>query len=257
MREGGWSQPGDLTQFIKLANLVWDESSLPSLDVLSPVLHGKLLQRLSERFQQEFQPKPEGDAHGRPASQAARLPLREQTIKRKNVQGERIRDTTVRDWSGDRPEVLYGICYAVRYALEAIVSARETRFSGWFPLPPSPYRVPKLLLDMSFAGHEGEVSQQRDPYLQNFLPELEKHDMTRLRRCGVCSRFFWATRLGKKFCSAGCGSTARIRRKRENERKYEENRKRYRKQGFKAKESLQLRASLRRAEKEASKRERG
>jgi hypothetical protein len=256
--EKDWRKPGRMAVFIGFANLLADETNLPSPEVINSVAHGGLLAKLEERFSSEFSaitdaefrrryPTAVDESEGEWIMQGAKLPLGADVIKRKGLVGPVGLTHLPRDWWGDKPEILYSVCYAVRYTLEAIAAANEKGFIGFVALPPSPYRSPGL-----WIIEPGLVQIDRDPYLQDFLPELPRHDLSRVRRCPVCSRFLWASRVGKKYCSEACSSTERTRRFRTNQPKYEKNRMRYRKQGFKAKERIQLSASLRRAERETN-----
>jgi ribosomal protein S27AE len=63
-----------------------------------------------------------------------------------------------------------------------------------------------------------------DPF-KDFLTALQSVEAGRLRRCPVCSDFFFATRKDRKACSRLCNAVRRVRVWRSNQSAYEYRRK--------------------------------
>ena len=228
-------EPGKLSKFIELANLL-PPGGLPDPDTLYPS-HKPMLDELYIRFRERFASHPGADPefefaepHQAPAESPGNLPTFVSY-------GRLVMAAMCIDFS-----------YAVRAALQIVADiaagSAGKSFHGW-PLPPSPYSPPKISI-----GPTGQLRLRADPYTQGLLPLLETRDFRRIRRCQACEKFFWAIPRHKRACSQSCAGAARTRRWREKAHTYEDNRKRYRKQGFKAKERMLLNWSLRRAEKE-------
>jgi hypothetical protein len=72
-----------------------------------------------------------------------------------------------------------------------------------------------------------------DPYRDNFLPAIRLVELERIRRCPICSKFFFALRTkikgGKdtssKACSSKCNQVRRVQKWRAKQSTYLQNRK--------------------------------
>ncbi len=93
---------------------------------------------------------------------------------------------------------------------------------------------------------DGIIEGRGDFIREKFLPALEHCDVRRIRMCPICDKLFVALRLDQPACSRKCDNAHRARKFR---RKYESNRRRYRKRGIRAKELTKLSATLRSIEK--------
>jgi hypothetical protein len=83
--------------------------------------------------------------------------------------------------------------------------------------------IPGISSDYEIVLDDGIVRMEtvRSPF-DDFARVLEGTEAARLRRCPVCSDFYYAARTTKPACSPRCGSTVRVRHHRE----YQDNRKR-------------------------------
>jgi len=97
-----------------------------------------------------------------------------------------------------------------------------------------------------FVDFNSTMRETKDFNRDVFLPALKGGDVRRIKVCPICDKLFVALRLDQPACSRKCGNAHRARKFR---RKYESNRRRYRKLGIRAKELIKLNASLRLTEK--------
>jgi hypothetical protein len=69
----------------------------------------------------------------------------------------------------------------------------------------------------------GHLSVNGDLIHRRFLPALDHLDLTRIRRCPVCGKFYFARRTDAGACSPHCQNVNRVRRsrKKQGERKSE------------------------------------
>lgn len=65
-------------------------------------------------------------------------------------------------------------------------------------------------------SNDGLIEFERD----DFMRAIEGVEVERLRRCAICSKFFWAGRLDQQCCSKNCANTLRNRRWRANSKEY-------------------------------------
>jgi len=103
------------------------------------------------------------------------------------------------------PEGMFELTQKIRGTLDSVVS--ETRPKGIDRFEPTPFSM--------------------------FISTLEEADLSKIRRCPVCSKYFYAQRKDQIACSRPCSNTERQRRFRINRPVYEKNRKR----NLKAKEA--------------------
>jgi predicted nucleic acid-binding Zn ribbon protein len=124
--------------------------------------------------------------------------------------------------------------YNVRAALAAIVEAGAKKqpaaqISPTSSIVVTPLRGVKFMFPapstgtVAFIMPDGTLWFYQDPY-RDFLAVIEGVEVTRLRRCPVCGRFFWAQREDKAACGARCANVYRVRRRREKQREYAANR---------------------------------
>ena len=71
--------------------------------------------------------------------------------------------------------------------------------------------VPECDLFTGSLGVDDDQFQVSSPVLFSFLLDVP---ISRIRRCTVCSDYFWAGRKDKSVCSARCGATKRKRKER-------------------------------------------
>jgi hypothetical protein len=86
---------------------------------------------------------------------------------------------------------------------------------------------------------EGIEHVEPDPF-RLFLSALDQADPNRIRRCPVCTRYFYSRREDQIACSNRCANAERQRRFRRNRPRYEKNRKQNRR-AKKAREVLRKR----------------
>jgi hypothetical protein len=122
---------------------------------------------------------------------------------------------------------VYRLIRSVRSALDSIVdefvptSSTDSRTDiEWGPLLLPPPQVGPIV---SLDGDKTAVSF--GPYGE-FLEGLLTVQISRIRRCRICERLFYAERRDKFSCSPQCSNTDRQRRHRAESKKYEGNRER-------------------------------
>lgn len=84
-----------------------------------------------------------------------------------------------------------------------------------------PLAIPYFIEDTG----NGRVSFKSDPLLEAFKKALEDTEISRVRRCGLCGKFYYATRANKGACEEHL-ARARVERSRDSalRQKYEETR---------------------------------
>jgi hypothetical protein len=186
-----------LDQFVRLANLGWDEifkrDDFPTLDKLDPHdKHRQLLVRIDRAF----------DANFRKIRPPANVPL---------LISPSWRTTSAADW-----KLLH--CFAlVRRIFDSLNFLTQ---SASFPRPATLSIA--LALQVAVAD-DGSVVRVRDPY-EDFLSELSRCDLRRLRACAACKRFFVAWRKDRKACGRRCANLIRVHRFRQKKDEYVANR---------------------------------
>lgn len=198
MRRGIRKHYKRLGLFISAANCAWDEISrdgeFPTLDELDPFgRHKPLLDRIERAFTKEF-----GEI--RPA---AGVPL---------LAYPKWRSVGQRGW-------LRLHCYAlVRRLFDSL------NFLTRNNVPPTPgTQVTPLMLQVSISDN-GVISRVRDAY-EDFLAELTNAgDLSRVRSCPACNRFFVAWRWDQKACRKPCANLIRVHRFRAKAPEYAEGR---------------------------------
>lgn len=202
-----------LEQFIALANLLPRGSLLPEPSALQPEgQHRKMLEELYAGFERKFLLP---DVFPRRFS-ALRVP--EPSDLRKV--------TSYQFGSGAE---LYPQFFSVCKAIEAIAKLNDAALSGeevptWkgptgmtterarrVLLPPQPAAVAVFL---SRDGIAHVMGDPRGHLYQQFLDHLNGAELTRLKRCPVCSRFFWARRSDQEACAKRCANVRRVRQHR-------------------------------------------
>ena len=186
-----------LDQFVRAANLGWEEifrhNDFPTLEELDPFgAHRDLLVRIDRAFQLKFRKiRPRAD-----------VPL-----------------LMFPGWpSTARSEWQRLHCYAlVRRLFDSLDFLTQTN-----PLPTSGTRLIPLALQVC-SNADGSISRLRDPY-EDFLGELSRADLRRLRSCPGCSTFFVAWRDDQKACGRRCANLVRVQRFRQKTPEYAANR---------------------------------
>src|ERR1700730_5169612 len=186
-----------LDQFVRAANLGWQEifkyNHFPTLEELDPFgAHRDVLARIDRAFQSKF----------RKIRPLADVPL-----------------LIFPGWGSAAPADWQRLhCYAlVRRlfdSLEFLTSRRPDTRSGTRQIP--------LALQVS-VNPDGSLSRVRDAY-EDFLAELSRADLRRLRSCPGCSRFFVAWRDDQKACGRRCANLVRVQRFRQKTPEYAANR---------------------------------
>ncbi len=136
---------------------------------------------------------------------------------------------------------MYRIFYSVRRAFESLVprddvqNARRRRI----------YLPPPATDTLIEVNQDATIGLGPDHY-RDFLNDLTSSgDISRIRRCPICRKFYWAWRKDKGACSKGCLNNNRQRNHRLRQGKYEANRRRYRKEKIPARNLINLSSSLR------------
>jgi hypothetical protein len=151
-------------------------------------------------------------------------------------------------WEPRDNEQLSNLARSVSGALKAIVAATEAgvrelragRKSDRHECAPIELPVSEFKPVVGFnPGGQGVIWP--DPYRQ-FLSDLNGTDLSRIRRCPVCRRLFFARRRDKGACSPPCLNVNRVQtfRSLQKRKEYRDNRKwnEYRKSEMKEKRSI-------------------
>src|ERR1700730_14678217 len=171
-----------LDQFVRAANLGWDEifrhNDFPTLEELDPfAAHRDLLARIDRAFQSKFRKI-------RPPTDVPSLIF------------PRWGSAAPADWQRLH---CYALVRRLFDSLEFLTSRRPDTRSGTRQIP--------LALQVS-ANPDGSLSRVRDAY-EDFLAELSRADLRRLRSCPGCRRFFVAWRDDQKACGRPCAHLRR------------------------------------------------
>jgi hypothetical protein len=138
-----------------------------------------------------------------------------------------------------------GVAHSVLSALAELNSPREQGkeiiVADW-----SQFTAP-LILSVSAAG-KVERADRPEPLI-DLLSVVREKNVDVLRVCPVCEKLFQRLRQDQKCDDRHCRDAYRQRLFRVRQRRYEANRRHYRKEGIRAKELLKLRATLRSIEK--------
>lgn len=193
-----------LDDFLDLANLLPADATLPE----PRLAHGDsdLLYQLTRRFLSTF------------SRRRSALALREEVFylaKETSPVGIIDADPTVRArWRSHDRLFLYDLFYSVRETLEKLVIASEGVSTGGVLQTPLMVNLPTFGRALTI-DEKGKLVRYRDVFYDNFLDGcLIGKDLTRLRRCPICGKFFWAWRKDKGACSPPCLDTNRVRNSR-------------------------------------------
>lgn len=200
-------RPGLLPHFIRVANLLPLTGTIVTPELMNQPIYGEQLRAFEQRWEQEplvdEAELSEYDRAKPPPLLAADLVTRSSPIY------------------GENPEDHYAFAFAIRSALEVVLEALKSGAQQQIVMPSSPNKPTVLFFN------DGRIERRyHDPYRDIFLPELERSDLnlSRVRRCEACSKFFWADRRNKRSCSESCASTLRSRLYRSRRIQYEKNR---------------------------------
>ena len=231
MRKSVKERYNQLDKFVRAANLGWEaiskDDDFPTLETLEPRgKHHELLIRIESAFRSRFR-------EIRPASDAPVLI------------SPRWRTFSRGEWQQVHCFALVRRLFdSLDFLTRIIPSAR----SGARQIP--------LLLQVSVDAR-GSVSRMHVPF-EDFLTALTvSDDLSRLRSCPSCSKFFTARRTDQKSCSRRCATLIRVHRFRGKKVEYAANRKFRKRTGLAAPRHgrhrlLQLSESLRSGENPAA-----
>jgi hypothetical protein len=129
--------------------------------------------------------------------------------------------TAVRLMRGGESRKLIETYRDVRDFLECI-PAMEPRESGAFAADEE-MQFPMMLY--ASRTENGRICFQPEPLRWAFKAALDGAETRRIRRCPICSKFFYAVRGTQKACSPRCNATRRVRAWRAKQAQYEYKRK--------------------------------
>jgi predicted nucleic acid-binding Zn ribbon protein len=225
-----------LLQFIKLANLIPASARLPEPQALEPTGRDRvmlekffakflgLFPKMSFREFSQRYPEGEDEKGHRVCWEGFFLNLDTRSSRRTRPQGW--------VWKGPlswqlqiygppsmipdkkRPQAVYGLFYAVRTALAALV---ESKSAGMVNLWTS-------TLKRAHWEAGGIIRVEPDAYHDGFIRALENAEIERIKHCPICGAFFWAKPKNKGACSPKCLNLNRVRNWREKQSRYEANR---------------------------------
>jgi hypothetical protein len=121
---------------------------------------------------------------------------------------------------------------------EAKQFPKEVVFADW-----STFAAP-LILSVSTSGKVAEAYRP-EPLANDLLSIIRGKSVNTIGACPICKKLFERLRSDQKCDSRRCRDIHRQRRYRAEQQKYEANRRRYRKEGIRAKELKSLSAALR------------
>ena len=207
-----------LVLWIRLANL--HRQDLPT--VSDPIAGNK---GFSDRVRKLKGPRPEGvDALLSPRYQ--------------------IRDPLV-GLGSDPDKYLWGLAGVTNSVLSKISELGEAKqfpkevvFADW-----TSFAAP-LILSVSTSGEVAEAYRP-EPLVNDLLSIIRGKSVATLGTCPICKNLFERLRKDQKCDDSRCRDAYRQRRCRAKQQKYEANRRRYRKEGIRAKELRSLSAALR------------
>lgn len=134
-----------------------------------------------------------------------------------------------------------GVANSVLSTLAEVASARRSKeivVVDW-----SKFSAP-LVLSVSAAG-KVEQAYRPEPLANDLLSVVRGKNLAAIGVCPICAKLFQRLRRDQKCDDRHCRDAYRQRLFRTKQRLYEANRRRYRKQGIKAKQLINLHASLR------------
>jgi hypothetical protein len=115
---------------------------------------------------------------------------------------------------------------------------KEVIFADW-----TAFAAP-LILSVSRSGEVAEAYRP-EPLVNDLLSIIRGKSVATLGTCPICKNLFERLRKDQKCDNSRCRDAYRQRRHRAEQPKYEANRRRYRKEGIRAKERGRLSAALR------------
>jgi hypothetical protein len=122
----------------------------------------------------------------------------------------------------------HALVSAVAYSLRALVRAAPPhvlKAAGDAPLMIFRlYENPATSRSEVWMRHGMVITRWVDPF-REFLGVLDGTDVTRVRQCPICNRFFLAFRRDQKACSKRCNAVRRVRAWRANQEQHEYRRK--------------------------------
>ncbi len=207
MRKSVKKHYAQLDQFVRAANLGWEEifrhNDFPTLEELDPFgAHRDLLARIDRAFQSKF----------RKIRPPADVPL---------LIFPRWGSAALADWQRLH---CYALVRRLFDSLDFLTRRSPHSRSGTRQIP--------LALQVS-VNADGSISRVRDAY-EDFLAELSRADLRRLRSCPGCSRFFVAWRDDQKACGRRCANLVRVQRFRQKTPEYTANRRFRKRTGLEA-----------------------
>jgi hypothetical protein len=157
-----------------------------------------------------------------------------------------MRDLLVR--AGNDPDKclwgLAGVADSVLSKISELCEAKhfpkEVVFADWLT-----FAAP-LILSVSASGKVDEAYRP-EPLANDLLSTIRGKSVATLGTCPICKNLFERLRKDQKCDNRRCRDAYRQRRYRAQQPKYEANRRRYRKEGIRAKELRSLSAALRHA----------
>ena len=122
----------------------------------------------------------------------------------------------------EKASVLYGLGFAVRETLEALIRARQEYEAGdnYPVLATSPYSRAFQILENGRL-HERDDDLFHGKFLDGALAEV---NINRFMCCEICRAFMYSVRQGQKACSQRCNAVRRVRAWRAKKDKYKFNR---------------------------------
>ena len=187
----------ELAEFVRLANLAWDEllsrGEFPLFGDLEPLArHRKLLKRIDRLLERSFPGiKPLSDVP------PFFLPRWNQ-------------------WPRSQWRQLHAFAL-VRRVFDSLMFL--TRGTGIAPVG-----AISATLFLQLRKENGTTVRVRDPY-EDFLAALGGRDLRRVRSCAACGRFFIALRSDQKACNLRCANRFRVGKFRRKQPEYRANRK--------------------------------
>jgi hypothetical protein len=197
MRIGVKKHYKELAEFVRLANLAWGEilsgDEFPRFGELAPLAkHRELLKRIDRLLERSF-PSIE------PLSDLPPF-----FLPRWN------------QWPRSQWRQLHAFAL-VRRVFDSVLFL--TRGTGIAPVG-----AMSATLLLQLRRENGTTVRVRDPY-EDFLAALVGRDLSRVRSCAACGRFFIALRSDQKACNPRCANCFRVGKFRRKQPEYRENRK--------------------------------
>jgi hypothetical protein len=225
-----------LLQFINLANLIPASARLPEPGALEPAGRDRIMlqkffvkflglfQKMSFREFHQRYPEAEDEEGHRVCWEGIFFSLDTRSSRRTRPRGWvwkgplswqlEIYGPAAMIPDEKRPRAIYGLFYAVRKALAALV---ESKAEGMVNLWTSTRKTVHWETG-------GIIHVEPDAYHDGFIRALENAEIDRIKRCPICGAFFWAKPKNKGACSRKCLVRNRVRKWREKQSGYEANR---------------------------------